>query len=102
MSVENEHVVIIGVKLDFNTFDYDELEDYIVGKRMLDCYYDGMNGNYIYIGKLLSTGDDEYGLDSNSYTLENAIETFGEVETMLKNELGINDRVELHTFTHCS
>jgi hypothetical protein len=50
----------------------------------------------------LCTGDDEDGLDFNSYSLENVIETFGEVETMLQSELGIKDIVKLHTFTHCS
>ena len=98
MSVSQRHIVMVGIQVNEDIFDkYEELED-----PKLDCIYDGMDGEYIVIGKIINDGDYYDGLKFDSINLLNLMETFGEVECLLRDELDIEQEVRLFSFTHWS
>lgn len=67
MSVRTNQYVIYGVRLDYDSVDkfwYDKYEDYIdsgygdlTEKNGLTVIFDGMNGHYIFIGKVIARSD---------------------------------------------
>ena len=96
MSKTQRHIVMIGVQIDEDMFDkYEDIKD-----SKLDLIYDGMNGEYIVIGKIINDGSYYDGLKFDSISLLNLMEMFGEVECLLRDELDIEQEVRLFSFTH--
>lgn len=96
MSTSQRHIVMIGIKIDEETYDkYEELEN----SKLVDIY-DAMSGEYIVIGKIINDGNYYDGLKFDSINLLDLMETFGEVECLLRDELGIEQEPRLFSFTH--
>ena len=96
MSISQRHIVMVGLKIDEEIFDkYEDIKN-----SKLDCIYDGVNGEYIVIGKIINDGDYFDGLKFDSVSLLNLMEIFGEVECLLRDELNIEQEVKLFSFTH--
>jgi len=96
MSTAQRHIVMIGAQIDEDTFDkYEKVKD-----SKFDLIYDGMNGEYIVIGRIINDGNYYDGLKFDSINLFNLMETFGEVECLLRDELSIEQEVRLFSFTH--
>ena len=92
MGTSQRHIIMVGVNLD-GEYGW-------IGDSKLDWVFDGMNGNYIMIGRIINDGYESEGLEFDSVSLLNLMETFGEVECLLRNELGVEQEVRLFSFTH--
>ena len=55
MGVYRDDYLVLGARVDFERIDYDEFEPEIDGVdgRRFDVVYDGMSGNYAFVGKVL-------------------------------------------------
>lgn len=83
MSVQSNTYLMVGVKLDFDAFtaeQRDKIEPYedsafggIHHHNGLCAIVDGMNGDYIFIGRVLAKSDDQNG----NYGFNQALDTAG-------------------------
>lgn len=70
MSVNQQHYVMVGVDLmpKINNMNLDELGVFfekmeeLADKNKLSFIYDGMCGDYCFIGEIINQGDDEEGM----------------------------------------
>lgn len=123
MSVQQKQYLIIGVNLPFDYFNhlnndddfdtYSFLEDYMISNydqtydKELSCLFDGMNGKYIIIGKIIAHAYEhsyDYAIDflNLSETLEQHKNTFLEVQLNIKEHFNIEPKLSMLLITHYS
>lgn len=109
MSVHSYHYVVVGVKLDYRAEKkrlspeaFEELYYEDSSKKGFDVILDGMSGEYIVVGKVLSQSD-EY---SENNFKELKLKDLAKVKEQVKKALakaGLGDQEPvLATFTHWS
>lgn len=106
MSTSINQYLIYGVKLPYQNDAYeafdrfcDSAHDDKMNPNGLHCLYDGMNGDYIYIGRCLYKSKE--GKSLPDLVIEPISEDVAELTRLLiKAELGIEEPMQLHLVTH--
>lgn len=110
MSVQKNQYLLYGIKLNYNEYStdqyYDIFEKYMdsafdskKNKNGLLCLFDGMCGDYIYIGRCLEKSQNYESLDNIELPkLEHIF--MQEIKDRLKSEFGFVDDLGLHLVTH--
>lgn len=110
MSVQSNQYLIYGARLVFDRYgdgDYERFKKYCdspfetndLNPNGLHCLFDGMNGEYVIIGRCLKKSAEGESID---YALiEPVSHDLAEMTRLLiKAELGIQAPMQLHLITH--
>jgi len=105
MGVNRTDYVMLAVKLPFEAiedtdcYEDDGYSDKITSHNGLTVVSDGMNGNYLFIGRIIRKAIKGYGLDITDCSAS----TFLEMELLkilIKSEFNIDAPVRVWAFTH--
>jgi hypothetical protein len=113
MSVESEQYFLYGSKLDYKEYNteenhkkFEKFENYenkdfdsINNGDGLICLFDGMCGEYIYVGRCFFKSEKTELLD-NFEIPELEDEFMKDVKYKIKEEFGIEKEMKLHFVTH--
>ena len=105
MSVRKTEIVMIGANIGYKNDDelYEKLEPYMkIGNKDIDCVFDGMNGNYVIIGKVINQGNEYDGMELKTISLTELIKIQSEVRQNIEKQLSISCVPELISVTHWS
>jgi hypothetical protein len=103
VSVDCKHYVLLGADIGYKNDDetYDKLEPYMDRKsNKLDCIYDGMNGEYILVGKILCDGDGCDGMNLTKIEANKIPQMCEETKQKIKALLNLDVEVNLIALTH--
>lgn len=104
MGIARTDYVMLAARLEYGTLDYDVIEDYmdntysneVTIHKGLTVISDGMNGEYLFIGKVLAKSVDD-GIPPMCPTPEGS----GEIRKKIKDQFGIvYASVSVWVFTH--
>jgi len=112
MSTQINQYLMYGAKLEYsehvsNDGDYEKFEKFEdnafkpdMNNNGLHCLFDGMNGEYIYIGECLAKSENHEMLES--FEIPKLNKKFKDrVKEQVKMELDIEADMQLHMVTHC-
>ena len=107
MSTQINQYLIYGAKLDYVKYSMDarfeKFEDNAFDDKMnpngLHCLCDGMNGDYIYIGRCLKkSSNNEFLSDTEIVPFDPDLAEM--TRLLIKSELGIEEDMKLYLVTH--
>lgn len=104
MSVDRDEIVMVGVKLDYSLFNWQEHEKETSGAphRRFDAVADLMGGEYFYVGTILCRSDKYEGFWDTSFDFDRLNKIAEEVQSTISNHFGIQEKPRLIAFTHYS
>lgn len=106
MSTTCTHYTVFGFLLNFDDVDYEEYENEIdqSGDAKYDMIYDGMSGEYVVAGHILTQGDVYEGTEFTNLTesIENDRKLIEEKLSQVKMDWPITKEPSIYTFTHWS
>jgi len=106
MSVSHDHYVIMGANIQRLEHEderlYCQLELYMDdnGFNGLKCLYDGISGQYIIVGIVISCGSEFDGLLFNHISLKELKKIKKQAKELIQQELGLKLKVSLITLSH--
>ena len=112
MGVQSNQYLIYGAKLNYEDYKgeewYEKFEpfmdsafDEVMNPGGLTCLFDGMNGNYIIIGRVIKKSTNLNSIEYFKFTDVNK-ELAEMTRLLVKAELGIEEEIVLHLVTHYS
>jgi len=112
MGVQRTHYVMLAAKLPFDTFDFDKdykkyhqyedngYEFKVTEHNGLTIISDGMNGEYVFIGKVIKKVLEYDALVPTNCSVFSPEERYI-IADSIKIEFGIEVVVDVWAFTHC-
>jgi hypothetical protein len=109
MSVTFNQYLLIGVKLDIDIIDYDKYEDYVdIGykevksKDGLTLIYDGMSGEYAFVGQVLKRSDTDLPFEEGGFALDSPNRTLlNRLSKLITEHFNITEpKIRIWVITH--
>ena len=107
MGVDRTDYVMLAAKLSCDNISFDDVDEYddsgyshdITIHNGLTVVYDGMNSDYVFIGRVMEKAIDGEGLDITDCSCATQIE-IELLRALIKSEFNIDAPVRVWAFTH--